>query len=97
MKEPLKINKAFGPTAPEGEDDARKETSYVKKLVKSASVSLSQQTQPHPRTRIASRVDQDNSKKESKVTEGKVVQSRTKSMGSTVAKLVAVFSNGMAY
>ncbi|MCO5585554.1 hypothetical protein L7F22_039487 [Adiantum nelumboides] len=95
--EPVKLNKALVPVACEGDVSASKETSFVKALVKSASVSLSQQTQPQPKMRTASKVDQDTNKKESKVAEGKIVQTRSRSMGSTVAKLVAVFSNGMAY
>ncbi|KAI5082010.1 hypothetical protein GOP47_0001753 [Adiantum capillus-veneris] len=95
--EPKKLKKALVPVACEGDDSACKETSNVKKLVKSASVSLSQQTQPQPKTRTVYKGDQDTNKKESKVGEGKIVQTRNRSMGSTVAKLVAVFSNGMAY
>ena len=77
----------------EYEDASRKETSYVKKLVKSASVNLSHNTQSNTRIRPISRVDRDNLKKEDHAS--KVVKLKSKSMGSTVSKIVAAFSNGV--
>ncbi|KAI5054946.1 hypothetical protein GOP47_0030091 [Adiantum capillus-veneris] len=76
------------------EETAEKETSYVKKLVKSASVSISQQSQSLTRARAHSTMIRDKSKRESTLSEASVVQSRTKAMGSTVAKMVAAFTNG---
>lgn len=76
------------------EDTAEKETSYVKRLVKSASVSVSHQTQPFPRARTHTTVNQDNRERGSTLEDRKAVQSRTKSMGSKVAKMVAAFTNG---
>ncbi|MCO5589235.1 hypothetical protein L7F22_043201 [Adiantum nelumboides] len=78
-----------------GDEEAmEKETSYVKKFVKSASVSISQQSQSSTRAQTHSTVNGDNSKKEGTLNEVSVGQSRTKAMGSTVAKMVAAFTNG---
>lgn len=92
----LKANKMLGPNALSG-DDVRKGIHDVKKLVKSAS--LSQHLGPlqaHARARAFVKADQGN-KKEDAVKDTRFAQSKTKSMGISVAKMVAVFSNGLAH
>ncbi|KAH7420335.1 hypothetical protein KP509_13G002500 [Ceratopteris richardii] len=97
--EQFKVSKAVVPVTHEGEVDesVQKETSNVKKLVKSASVRRSQPVLAQPKTKAVLMSDQDTKKKDYRLSEGKTVQSKSKSMGSTVAKLVAVFSNGMPH
>ncbi|KAH7294015.1 hypothetical protein KP509_28G052800 [Ceratopteris richardii] len=76
------------------DDTVEKETSYVKKLVKSVSASASQQPNPLTRAHGHSMRNRENNKQDEPANEGKGIQPRVKSMGSTVAKMVAAFTNG---
>jgi ribosomal protein L19E len=95
--EPLNGKKAPALNSSEYEDVSQMETSnYVKKLVKSASVNLSHTTQSNARVRAISRIERDRSKKEDvAIAPSKVAKLKSKSMGSTVSKIVAAFSNGV--
>lgn len=96
--EPLKPTKMLVPNVL-AKDDVQQDISNVRRLVKSASAGLSQQTgslQAPTRPHALSKSDQDK-REEDTVKESHPSQSRTKAMGITVAKMVAAFSSGVVH
>lgn len=91
--ESLKATTTSDSNVPAG-DSTKQEQSNVKRLVKNASLSLFQKVGPQ---QSQSKTQKDQANKKEHTADKPVVQSRARSMGNKVAKLVAAFSGGLTH